>query len=192
MPDDTDYDSELSDIPPAGESPVPRHLRRRKNATSSNTDDDGTGGGAGGDGDGDGNGNSDISKPIQLQIPRTWLSAAFTLSSCGTGLSFCKPDNDDTEMARLKSIQSTLFPIGTTTTIPGTAGATVTISASTQPPPPLPSFHCRGVTLLTSLITALIYSGVNSRRWKPFAELTLEERKKDFPQRLTDALFSTL
>ena len=77
----------------------------------------------------------------------------FTLSSCGTRLSLCKPD-------------------------------ILIDSAST------PSFHCRGVTLLTSLITALIYSGVNSRRWKPFAELTLEERKKEFPQRLTDALFS--
>ena len=47
-------------------------------------------------------------------------------------------------LCHFKSIQSTLFPIGTTTTIPGTDGATVTISASTQPPPPLPSFHsCR-------------------------------------------------
>ena len=78
----------------------------------------------------------------------------FTLSSCGTRLSLCKPD--------------ILIDLAST-----------------------PSFHCRGVTLLTSLITALIYSaGVDSRRWKPFAELTLEERKKEFPQRLTDALFS--
>ena len=99
-------------------------------------------------------------------------------------------------MCHFKSIQSTLFPIGTTTTIPGTAGATVKIPASTQPPSPLPSFHsCRaggGSTLLTSLITALIYSGVNSRRWKPFAELTVKERKKDeFPQRLTDTSVSS-
>ena len=165
MPDDTDYDSELSDIPPAGESPVPRHLRRREMQ------------------------HPQILMMMALVLVQEvtamvmamaiaihpnpsnykyhvhgWLSAAFTLSSCGTGLSFCKPDNDDTEMTRLKSIQSTLFPMGTITTIPGTAGATVTISASTKPSPPLPFFHCRGVTLLTSLITTLIYSDVNSRR----------------------------
>ena len=55
--------------------------------------------------------------------------------------------------------------------------------------------------MLTSVVTALMYSGVsiqgkeincNSCRRKPFGEITLDEQKREFPQRLTDALSAIL
>ena len=117
-----------------------------------------------------------------VKIPRTWLAAGFSLSPCGTGLALNKPC--ETELARLKSIQPTLFPSGTTSL-----------------PPPLPPFHCGGVTQLTSLVTALLYSGACLQGKtvrcvdvdkKPFDSLTLDEKKKEFPSRLTEALTAIL
>jgi hypothetical protein len=176
--DDNDSDSDISDIPPAGELPAPRARNRKINKGSKG------GGGGGGDGNNsDDNGNDDGSKGSKkvVEIPRTWLSAGFTLSDCGSGLALSKPD--DTELARLKSMQSTLFPPGSSTI------------------PPLPPFHCGGITMLTSLVTALLYSGVsiqgkeincNSAKRKAFAHLTIDEKKKQFTIRLADALSAIL
>ena len=115
-------------------------------------------------------------------IPRTWLSAGFQLSKCGTGLVLPQPS--DSELARLKRIQTSSFPRGTT---------------SIQPP--LPPYHCGGITVLLSIVTALIYTGAsiqgkevncNSRKRKPFAELTVAERNSEFAERLGDALSALL
>lgn len=115
-------------------------------------------------------------------IPRTWLAAGFVLSSCGSGLVL--PTPDETDLARLKSMQSKLFPPGTST------------SAA-----PLPPFHCGGITMLTSLVTALLYSGVtthgkdinfNNTSRKPFAQLSSTEKKQQYPSRLADALSAIL
>ena len=176
--DDDDDDSDISDIPPAGELPVPR-ARDRKSK-------DGPKGG-GGDDDGnddEDNDNDDDSKEGKnvVEIPRTWLSAGFTLSVCGSGLSLSKPD--ETEMARLKSMQTELFPPGTSSMAP-----------------PLPPFHCGGITMLTSLVTALLYSGAsiqgkevncNAAKRKPFVELSVDEKRKQFTRRLADALSAIL
>jgi hypothetical protein len=113
------------------------------------------------------------------QIPRTWLSAGFTLSSCGTGIKLRPPDT--TEVARLQSLQSELYPQN---------------SRHAAIPPPLPTYHCAGITALTSLVTALLYTGAsiqgnevncNSNR-NFFGDLKDEERKVEFPNRLADAL----
>jgi len=174
---DDDNDSDISDIPPAGESSVPRARKRKGNEGSK---------GGGGDNDrnpDEDNDNDDDSKGPKnvVEIPRTWLSAGFNLSDCGSGLALSKPD--DTELARLKSMQSTLFPPGSSTV------------------PPLPPFHCGGITMLTSLVTALLYSGVsiqgkeincNAAKRKAFAQLTIDEKKKQFTCRLADALSAIL
>lgn len=124
----------------------------------------------------------DDSSSATVKIPRTWLAAGFSLSPCGTGLALSKPN--ETELTRLKSIQSTLFPSGTTSV-----------------PPPLPPFHCGGITQLTSLVTALLYSGACLQGKtvkcfdvdkKSFDSLTLDEKKKEFPSRLTEALTAIL
>ncbi len=115
-------------------------------------------------------------------IPTTWLSAGFELSPCGTGLVLPRPVG--TELARLRRIQSTRFSRAT---------------SSLQPP--LPPYHCGGMTVLLSIVTALLYTGasiqgneVNCKacRRKPFADLSLDERKKEFPERLIDALAALL
>ena len=113
------------------------------------------------------------------QIPRTWLSAGFTLSSCGTGLKLRPPDT--TEVARLQSVQSEVYPQN---------------SRHAAVPPPLPTYHCAGITALTSFVTGLLYTGAsiqgrevncNSNR-KSFGDLTEVEKKVEFPDRLADAL----
>lgn len=147
-------------------------------------DRDGDGDDGDGDGDGDDDGNTTDAKGSEkkVEIPRTWLSASFNLSKCGTGLVLSKPD--ETEVARLKSIQNTIFPSGTSSIAP-----------------PLPPFHCGAITMLTSLVTALLYSDVsvqgakivaNSLKRKPFIQLSAEERKKQFNERLADALAAIL
>lgn len=124
----------------------------------------------------------DDSSSESVKIPRTWIAAGFSLSPCGTGLALSKPN--ETELARLKSIQPTLFPSGTSS-----------ISL------PLPPFHCGGITQLTSLVTALLYSGAclqgrsvkcSDVDRKPFDSLTLDEKKKEFPSRLAEALTAIL
>jgi hypothetical protein len=144
------------------------------------------GGGGGGDGTNDddfGDSDDEGESPNEpVEIPRTWLAAGFILSSCGSGLVLPAPD--ETDLARLKSMQSKLFPSGTST-----------FAA------PLPPFHCGGITMLTSLVTALLYSGVtthgkditfNSNGRKPFAQLSSAEKKQQFPSRLADALSAIL
>lgn len=123
-----------------------------------------------------------------IVIPRTWLSAGFSLSSCGTGIILKDPQ--DTELIRLKSIQSVLYPRNV-----GRSKSTGQII-----PTPLPPYHCGGITSIMSVVTALLYTGAsiqgrevncNSTRRK-FGELNAEEKKREFPLRLVDALSSLL
>jgi len=110
-------------------------------------------------------------------IPKTWIRAGFTASSCGTGLVTQPPDDDDSTLFRLRQSQN--------------SG-----SRNIAPPP----YHCRGVTALLSVATALMYSGAsiqgstvdcNAAR-APFSELSEEDRKREFDSRLVDALSSLL
>ena len=96
--------------------PVPRARNRKINK--------GPKGGVGGDDDAN-NSDDDGSKGPKkvVEITRTWLLAGFTFSDCGSGLALSKPD--DTELARLKSMQSTLLPPGSSMIPP-------------LPPPPSP------------------------------------------------------
>ena len=105
------------------------------------------------------------------------------MSDCGSGLALSKPV--DTELARLKSMQSTLLPPG----------------SSTIPPLPPPPFHCGDITMLTSLLTASLYIGVsvqgkeincNPAKRKAFAHLNIDEKKKQVTFRLADALSAIL
>jgi hypothetical protein len=110
-------------------------------------------------------------------IPQSWLRTGFVLSECGNGLAVAVPSDDEWEVLRrshpqviregpLKSIKG-LFP-----------------------------YHCKGVSALLSIVTAMIYSGASIRcntvtcnaDWTPFDELTLEQRKIEFPKRLIEAL----
>jgi len=157
---------------------------------------DGSGGSSGGSSSGEGSGPNKSEKkndgniiPENIEqlafgaiIPRTWLSAGFKLSTCGTGLVLPAPI--DTELARLKSIQSVKYPTGT---------------MSMQPP--LPPYHCGGLTALISIVTALLYTGAciqgkevncNSCKRKLFADLSNQERQNEFPERLADALSALL
>ncbi|KAL7513813.1 hypothetical protein ACHAXN_011174 [Cyclotella atomus] len=110
-------------------------------------------------------------------IPKSWLKTGFELSECGNGLAVAVPSDDEWEIVRrshpqiirdgpLKSIKG-LFP-----------------------------YHCKGVSALLSIVTAMIYSGASIRGntvtcdadWTPFDDLTLEHRKREFPNRLIEAL----
>jgi len=150
-----------------------------------NNQNGGGGGGGGGNGNGDNSGNHDDnaeSPNHHVEIPRTWLAAGFILSSCGTGLVLPVPD--ETDVARLKSIQSKLFP----------PGSGISLSSA-----PLPPFNCGGITLLTSIVTALLYSGISTHgkdicfhTRTPFGQLSRTEKKQQFPSRLADVLSAIL
>lgn len=112
-------------------------------------------------------------------IPHTWLNASFTLSPCGNGLQVTPPPLEDVEIftwSQQNHNQSS--------------------NVSGVPPP----YHCKAITAVLSLVTALLYTGasiqgaqvigVSGKR--PFADLSLEERKREFEGRLTDALASLL
>eukprot|EP00559_Dactyliosolen_fragilissimus_P009924 CAMPEP_0184858148 /NCGR_PEP_ID=MMETSP0580-20130426/3268_1 /TAXON_ID=1118495 /ORGANISM="Dactyliosolen fragilissimus" /LENGTH=1262 /DNA_ID=CAMNT_0027354131 /DNA_START=55 /DNA_END=3843 /DNA_ORIENTATION=+ len=130
------------------------------------------------------NQNPSLSQTKECSIPGTWLWAGFTLSECTTGLALPAPK--EVELAMLHSLRD--------------EGLTPNQQRDEDSLPPLPTFHCGGVSALTSLVTALIYSGasiqgdeVNCNSSKtPFAELSPVMRKREFTQRLADALSSIL
>jgi hypothetical protein len=110
-------------------------------------------------------------------IPHTWLNAGFHLSDCGTGLVVKMPNVEDIEFLAWRQQHD--------------------VSRRNEAPPP---FHCRGLTSILSIVTALMYSGaalqgtvVNCESGKkPWAALTLEEKKREFDGRLADALTSLI
>ena len=102
-------------------------------------------------------------------IPQSWLQTGFVLSECGNGLAAAIPSEEDEGM-RCHSPFSFL------------------------------SHHCMGLSALLSTVTALIYSGASIRGTAvtcdadrtPFDKLSIEQRKKEFPKRLIDALSSLI
>jgi hypothetical protein len=109
-------------------------------------------------------------------IPHTWLNASFSLSSCSTGLAAKPPKAEDVELFVWRQQQNGSDRNG----------------RNALPPP----HHCKAVTALLSIVTALLYTGASiqgdevncTSAKKPFAELIEEERKRQFESRLADAL----
>lgn len=109
-------------------------------------------------------------------IPHTWLNASFSLSSCSTGLAAKPPKAEDVELFVWRQQQNGSDRNG----------------RNALPPP----YHCKAVTALLSIVTAMLYTGASiqgdevncTSAKKPFAELSEEERKRQFESRLADAL----
>ncbi|KAL3915621.1 MAG: hypothetical protein SGILL_005562 [Bacillariaceae sp.] len=112
----------------------------------------------------------------QAGIPHTWLNAGFQLSDCGTGLVVRTPKVEDIDFLAWRQHSA---------------------SRRNEAPPP---FHCKALTSILSVITALLYSGasiqgntVNCKSGKkPWATLTLEDKKREYEGRLADAISSLL
>jgi hypothetical protein len=108
-----------------------------------------------------------------LGIPYTWLNEGFHLSECGTGLVVQIPKADDISFLAWRQRN-----MGT--------------QRNALPPP----IHCMGITSILSLVTSLLYTGATiqgdvvtcTSAQKPWSDLTSEERKNEFDDRLTDAL----
>ena len=118
-----------------------------------------------------------IEGPEFRGIPYTWLSTGFQLSECGTGLAIKSPTVEDVEFFTWRQTQ-------------------VNDKRNAVPPP----YHCKSLTAITSIVTGLLHTGasiqgneVNFTSGKsPWSSLTLEDRKREFDSRLTDALSSLI
>ncbi|KAG7349278.1 hypothetical protein IV203_011875 [Nitzschia inconspicua] len=110
-------------------------------------------------------------------IPYTWLNDGFHLSDCGTGLVVKMPKEEDIELLAWRQRNSG--------------------SRRNSLPPPI---HCMGITAILSIVTSLLYTGASiqgnvvncTTAKKPWFKLSKEDRKKEFEDRLTDALSSLL
>mmetsp|Transcript_29270 Transcript_29270/g.32834 ORF Transcript_29270/g.32834 Transcript_29270/m.32834 type:complete len:1116 (-) Transcript_29270:69-3416(-) len=110
-------------------------------------------------------------------IPHTWLNAGFELSDCGSGLVIKSPNVEDIEFFSWRQQQ-------------------VNDRRNSVPPP----YHCKALTAITSIVAALLYTGVsiqgnevNCTSGKPpWDSLTTEEKKREFESRLVDALSSLI
>ncbi|KAL3823309.1 hypothetical protein ACHAXA_010444 [Cyclostephanos tholiformis] len=131
--------------------------------------------------DDDGNNNSANGR---VNIPLSWLRSGFMLSKCGNGLAMSAPPDDEWDRMHR---QSYAFPILRDGPLKGAKG--------------LFPYNCKGVSALLSIVTALLYSGASIRGGAtvacdldriPFDELTLDQRKREFDSRLTDALSSLI
>ena len=108
-------------------------------------------------------------------IPHTWLKASFNLSSCGTGLELKAPKLEDMELYVWRQQQN--------------EGRN---DRNVLPPP----YHCKAVTALLSVVTAMLYTGASiqgnevncTSSRKPFMDLSEDDRKREFETRLADAL----
>jgi hypothetical protein len=107
-------------------------------------------------------------------VPRTWLSAGFSLSECASGLCVKPPSEDDLSFfAWSRQIQRNV------------------------PPPP---YHCRSLTAIMSVVTATILTGASIQAGgvttasarTPFYQLNKEERAREYEARLSDALSALL
>jgi hypothetical protein len=114
-----------------------------------------------------------------MGIPLTWLNTGFHLSTCGTGLIVKAPPKDELAFFTWRQQQNARGQL-----------------RNNCPPP----YHCRAITGILSLVTALLYSGASiqgkqvscSSVRTPFAELSESERKRQFESRLADALSALL
>ena len=134
------------------------------------------GGGGGGEGNVIADEDAEEESSSGSGIPHTWLNASFSLSSCSTGLAAKPPKAEDVELFVWRQQQNGSDRNG----------------RNALPPP----HHCKAITGLLSMVTAMLYTGasiqgdeVNCTSAKiPFAELVEEERKRQFESRLADAL----
>lgn len=121
----------------------------------------------------------DVDDTCRTGIPRTWLSAGFGLSQCTTGLVIKPPSEDDLTFFNWQQRTSR-----------------ASTPRNALPPP----YHCKSITALISVVTAMLYTGAcvqgnqvsRSSSRRPFAELTPEERRREFEARLADALSALL
>ena len=101
--------------------------------------------------------------------------ASFGLSKCGTGLIVQSPKVEDIEFFAWRQQQN--------------QGGH---NQNGVPPP----YHCKSITAIMSIVTAMLYTGasiqgseVNCTSAKmEFANLSPDERRREFPSRLADAL----
>ncbi|GAX13407.1 hypothetical protein FisN_34Lh006 [Fistulifera solaris] len=118
----------------------------------------------------------DVDEPLNNKccgIPRSWLNAGFSLSEDGMGLVLPPPTEDD------------ITYFGWQQQADGTV--------QDSPPPP---YHCGSVSALLSIVTGLLYTGVSYQRLSisassarvSFAELSEEDKKREFESRLADVL----
>jgi len=128
------------------------------------------------DGDDEGSCGRKKKKKKRVGIPRTWLSAGFHLSGCATGL-VVKPPNDDdfayfTWQQRQQEYQQEFAPNNRRVVVP---------------PPP---YHCRAISAVLSVVTAMIHTGAasSSKSSEPFGTLDVTQRKRQFEARLADVL----
>ncbi|KAL3798682.1 hypothetical protein HJC23_004433 [Cyclotella cryptica] len=110
-------------------------------------------------------------------IPLSWLRTGFVLSECGNGLAVASPSDEEWDIVRRSHPQ--IIRDGPLKLIKG-----------------LFPYHCKGLSALLSVVTAMLYSGASIRGSTvtcdadliPFDELTPEQRKEEFPKRLVEAL----
>ncbi|KAL7522180.1 hypothetical protein ACHAWX_006876 [Stephanocyclus meneghinianus] len=110
-------------------------------------------------------------------IPSTWLRTGFVLSESGNGLAVASPSDEEWDIVRRSHPQ--IIRDGPLKSIKG-----------------LFLYHCKGLSALLSIVTAMLYSGASIRGSTvtcdadvtPFDELTPEQRKEEFPKRLVEAL----
>ncbi|GKY99333.1 hypothetical protein MPSEU_000888300 [Mayamaea pseudoterrestris] len=120
--------------------------------------------------------NNNDGPPEQITgIPTTWLNASFQLDKGATGIAIFPPSEDDIGYFAWQARQK---------------NQSENTRASVPPP-----YHCRAITSIASIVTALIHTGVHAHRrqispgWrKPFLELDKDDRKREFHDRLADAL----
>ncbi len=114
-------------------------------------------------------------------FPASWLRSGFKLAPCGNGLYMSTPLDDD--RGRVNRSFSALRE----DPLKGIKGSF--------------PYNCMGVSALLSIVSALLYSGASVQGGSavacdvdrvPFHELSLDQRKREFDSRLTDALSSLI
>ena len=114
-------------------------------------------------------------------FPASWLRSGFKLAPCGNGLAMSAPPADD------RGRVNRSFSVLREGPLKGMKGSF--------------PYNCMGVSALLSIVSALLYSGASILDGSavacdvdrvPFHELSLEQRKREFDSRLTDALSSLI
>lgn len=116
----------------------------------------------------------------KVGIHMTWLNTGFYMAKCGTGLKTKEPPDDDFSLEQLQQQRNSQRT--------GTGNENI------------PTFHCRGITALPSIVTAMMYTGTSvqgnvvdcTSSRTPFVYLSENERIKEFESRLVDALTALL
>lgn len=115
----------------------------------------------------------------EVHFPISFLRSGFKLSKCGNGLAVSAPSDEEWDRTR-RTNNSSVLRDGRLKGIRG-----------------LFPYNCKGVSALLSLVTGLLYSGASVQggisvtcdaAQEPFDSLSLEQRKRQFDPRLTDAL----